>query len=87
MKCSKKIIITGFRVKYVDQREPKPRHIHEEIYTADSDWLDALKLLQLVPVDVIRDRYERIGLKAFSIEQISPRREFSIDLNAIWENV
>ena len=84
MKCTKEITITGFLVKYVDLREPKPRHTYEEIYTVENDWLEALKLLRLVPADVIRDRYEKIGLKAFRVERITPKRTITLDLNAMW---
>lgn len=51
MNCTKKITITGYRVRYADLREPKPRTIREEVYALDKDCMDALALLGLNAAD------------------------------------
>lgn len=84
MKCTKKIIITAYKVQYVDLREEKPRTPREEIYTIDKDWADAMGLLHLDITDAIRTRYERAGYKAFSIEKITPKCEVTLDLNQLY---
>lgn len=84
MKCTKKIVITAYKVKYVDLREEKPRTPREEICTIDKDWADAMGLLHLDITDAIRTRYERAGYKAFSIEKITPKCEVTLDLNQLY---
>ena len=39
--CTKRITITGYLVRYVDLREPKPRNIHEKVYALDKDGTEA----------------------------------------------
>lgn len=85
MKCTKKIIITAYKVQYVDLREEKPRTPREEIYTIDKDFADAMGLLHLNVTETIRTRYERAGYKAFSIEKISPKYEVMLDLNKLYK--
>lgn len=85
MKCTKKIVITAYKVQYVDLREEKPRTPKEEIYTIDKDWADAMGLLHLDITDAIRTRYERAGYKAFSIEQIKPKCVVALDLNKLYQ--
>lgn len=84
MKCTKKIVITAYKVQYVDLREEKPRTPREEIYTIDKDLADAMGLLHLDITDAIRTRYERAGYKAFSIEKITPKCEVTLDLNQLY---
>ena len=86
MKCTKKIVITGYKVQYVDLREEKPRTPKDEIYTVDKDWADAMRLLHLDITDAIRTRYERAGYRAFSIEKITPKCEVTLDLNQLYRN-
>lgn len=87
MKCTKKISITGYRIQYVDLREPKPRTPKEEIYTVDKDWIDAMGLLRLNIPDAIKAKYEKAGFRAFSVVQIKPKRcvTITLDLNEQWE--
>ena len=85
MKCTKKIVITAYKVQYVDLREEKPRTPKEEVYTIDKDWADAMGLLGLDITDAIRTRYERAGYKAFSIEKITPKCEVTLDLNQLYQ--
>lgn len=42
MTCTKLISMTGYLVRYVDLREPKPRTTHEDVYVLDKDALAAL---------------------------------------------
>ena len=85
MKCTKRIVITAYKVQYVDLRERTPRTPSEEIYTIDKDWADAMGLLHLDITDAIRNRYERAGYKAFSIERITPKCEVRLDLNKLYQ--
>lgn len=85
MKCTKKIVITAYKVQYVDLREEKPRTPKEEIYTIDKDWVDAMGLLHLDITDAIRTRYERAGYRAFSVEQIRPKCVVTLDLNQLYQ--
>lgn len=85
MNCTKKITITGYRVRYADLREPKPRTVHEEVYPLDKDALAALNLLGLDVADFITARYERGGYHVASVERISPKRIVSVDLRQLWD--
>ena len=84
MNCTKKITITGYLVKYADLREPKPRTIHEEVYTLDKDGADALGLMGLNVADYITARYERGGYHVTGVERIAPKRVLSLDLCQLW---
>lgn len=86
MNCTKRITLTGYLVKYVVLREPKPRIIHEEIYTMDKDSAEALGLLELNAVDYIAARYQRGGCRVTGIERIEAKRTASMDLRKLWED-
>ena len=85
MNCTKKITITGYRVRYADLREPKPRTIHEEVYTLDKDGVDALNLMGLDVAGFISARYERGGYHVTNVERITPKRVAVLDLRQLWE--
>ena len=85
MKCTKKITLTGYTVKYADLREPKPRTINEEVYTLDKDGVEALSIMGLNVADFITARYERGGYHVISVERISARRTVAVDLHLLWE--
>ena len=68
MKCRKQIVLTGYRVQFVDLREAKPRTPQETIHVVDHQWLDALGLLGQNITGNIRDQYERAGYKVFAVE-------------------
>lgn len=84
MNCTKKITLTGYMVKYADLREPKPRTIHEEVYTLDKDGVDALALMGLNVADFITARYERGGYHVTSVERITPKRVITLNLCQLW---
>lgn len=84
MKCCKEIMLTGYRVQYIDLREPKPRTPREEIHVADNAWIHACGLLGIVPADRIRDWYVTGGYKVISIESIRPKRTILLDLRQLW---
>ena len=86
MKCSKRIVLTGYRVQFVDLREPKPRTPREELYTVDQQWCDAMGLLGLNVLDAIKSRYEHGGYHAYSVEVIKPKRVVEADLRQLWES-
>ena len=85
MKCKKLIVMTGYRVQFVDLREPKPRAPREEIHVADRQWLGAMGLIGHNVADAIRGQYEKNGYKVFSVEPIKPKRVAEIDLCKLWE--
>lgn len=85
MNCTKTIPLTGYLVRYVDLREPKPRTVKEEVYTVDKDSLDALDLLGLNVADFITTRYERSGYHVVSVERIQRKRVAVLDLRRFWD--
>lgn len=87
MKCRKQLALTGYRVQFVDLREPKPRTPQEEIHVSDRQWLDAMGLTGQNVIANIRDRYERAGYKVFAVEPIKPKRVAEIDLCQLWEQL
>lgn len=84
MNCKKELVLTGFKVQFVDLRDSKPRTPQEEIYTVDREFLDALGLLHQEITDTIKGRYEKIGCKVFSVEKIGPKRVVTLDLNRLF---
>ena len=85
MKCRKQLVLTGYRVQFVDLREPKPRTPREQIHVADRQWLDALALTGQTATSSIQDQYERAGYKVLAVEPIKPKRVVEIDLYQLWE--
>lgn len=77
--------MTGYLVRYVDLREPKPRAIHDSVYVAEKDVMEALGLLGLNVADFITNRYERGGYHVIGIEHAKPKRVAEIDLCQLWE--
>ena len=39
MKCRKQLVLTGYRVQFVDLREPKPRTPQEQIINGWTPWV------------------------------------------------
>ena len=85
MTCTKQISMTGYLVRYVDLREPKPRTTHEDVYVLDKDALAALGLMGLNVLDFITARYERGGYHVIGIAPAKPKRVAEIDLRQLWE--
>lgn len=86
MKCRKEIVLTGYRVQYIDLREQKPRTPRETVHVMDRQWLDALGLTGQTAVGNIREQYEQGGYKVFSVEPIKPKRRVELDLCQLWES-
>lgn len=84
MKCTKDIVITAYKVQYVDLREPKPRTPREEIYTIDKDLADAAGLLHMDTREIIKARYENTGYLVFSVEKIKPKCVVTLDLTQLY---
>ena len=84
MKCRKQLVLTGYRVQFVDLREPKPRTPQEEIHVADRQWLDALGVIGKNATGIIREQYAKAGYEVFSVEQIKPKRTLWLDLHQLW---
>lgn len=85
MKRRKEIVLTGYRVQYIDLREPKPRTQKEAIHVMDRQWLEAIGLTGQTPSGNIRYQYESSGYKVISIETIKPKRCIELDLCQLWE--
>ena len=85
MNQTKRITLTGYEVKFIDLREPKPRHICTEVYTLDQAGADALQLLGMNVTDFITARYERGGYHVTSVERIKAKRIAIVDLRQLWE--
>lgn len=85
MECRKQIVLTGYRVQYIDLREPKPRTPREKIHVMDRQWLDALALTGQTASGNIQQQYERAGYKVFAVEPIKPKRVAEVDLCQLWE--
>lgn len=85
MTCTKQISMTGYLVRYVDLREPKPRTIHESVYVMEKYALAALGLLGLNVADFITTRYEHGGYHVIGIEPIKPKRVSEVDLCQLWK--
>lgn len=75
MICRKQLVLTGYRVQYVDLREPKPRTPQELIHVADSQWVYAMGLTGQNILAHIQEQYERVGYKVFSVS-LSSRSEW-----------
>ena len=86
MKCTKNIVLTGYRVQFVDLRDPTPRTPREEIYVVDQRWNDAIGIVGMNTHDVITERYSRGGFHVYSVEQIKPKRVVELDLKQLYEN-
>lgn len=84
MNCTKRITLTGYKVRYADLRELKPRKLREDVYTMDKEMSGALALLGLDVVDMIAARYERGGYHVASVERIPARRLVNLDLSQLW---
>lgn len=87
MKCTKKLVLTGYRVQFVDLREPKPRTLQEQIHVADHQWLDAMGLTGQNVIANIREQYERAGYRVFGVEPVKPKRVAEINLCQLWEQL
>ncbi len=85
MNCTKQISMTGYLVRHVDLREPKPRTVHESVYVMDKDALAALGLLALNVADFITARYQRGGYHVISVERIQQKRTAEINLLKVWQ--
>lgn len=85
MKCTKKIVLTGYNVQFINLQETKPRTVQTELYTVDKDWADAAAMMHLDVKEVIKARYERLGYKVIGVERFTPKRVVTLDLNQLWE--
>ena len=85
MNCTKQISMTGYLVRHVDLREPKPRTVHESVYVMEKDALAALGLMGLNVLDYITTSYERGGYHVIGIAPAKPKRVAEVDLCQLWE--
>lgn len=85
MICRKQLVLTGYRVQYVDLREPKPRTPKEAIHVADGQWLYAMGMTGNNVLGHIQEQYELRGYKVFGVEPIKPKRVVELDLCQLWD--
>lgn len=85
MTCTKEITMTGYRVRYVDLRAPKPRATLESVEILDRDYIDSLARLGMNPADYIEDRFTRGGFHVLTVEKL-PKRRSRVDLIQLWES-
>lgn len=85
MICRKQLVLCGYRVQYIDLREPKPRTPKDAIHVADNQWVYAMGLTGQNILANIQEQYERIGYKVFAVEPIKPKRVVELDLCQLWE--
>lgn len=86
LNCIKQIILTGYRVRYADLRQPKPRPILEAVHVLDREYVDALNLMGINPADFIEERFTRGGYHVLTVERL-PKRRTVVDLLQLWEGV
>lgn len=85
MKCRKEIVLTGYRVQYVDLREPRHlRKVCEEVYPIDKPGLESLNMMGVNVLDFIESRYSRAGYHVVGVERITPKRSATLDLRDLW---
>lgn len=84
MNCIKQITLTGYRVRYADLREPKPRPILEDVCVLDQDYTEALNRLGMNPADSIEQKFTRGGFHVLTVERL-PKRRASVDLLQFWD--
>ncbi len=82
----KQMVLTGYKIQYVDRRDPRPRTVHEEVFVMDCKWIEALNLIHIDIVDYIREKYARNGYAVSTVERINARRRVSVDLQQLWED-
>ena len=70
MTCTEQISMTGYLVRYVDLREPKPRAAHEE------DAMTALGLMGLNVLDFITTVRNATSTATSSPEYTSPAKRY-----------
>ena len=67
MESIKHFSLTGYKVVYVDLREPKPREQHTDTAVYDSEAITAMQALRLDLTEHIKQRYEKGGYCVLSI--------------------
>lgn len=83
MNCIKQIILTGYQVRYVDLRQPKPRTVLEKVQVLDREAVDALNLMGINPADFVEQKFTRGGFHVLTVERL-PKRRPSLDLLQLW---
>lgn len=78
------ITLSGYDVKYVDMREPKPRSVYVETFVLDTDTIAAAGRVGLEIPELIRQRYERGGYHVLTVEKVKGKRQPTLDLQALW---
>lgn len=82
-KSIKKMTLTGYKVEYVDLREPKPRSTHTDTIVYDADGITAAEVLGICLSDRIKDRYAGGGYHVLSITKLQ-RISAEVDLLEVY---
>jgi len=85
MICRKQLVLSGYRVQYIDLREPKPRTPKEGVHVVDNQWLYAMGITGNNILAHIQELYELRGYKVFGVEPIKPKRVVELDLCQLWD--
>lgn len=80
----KSISLTGYRVTFVDLREPKPRDQHTEIIVYDKEMIRAAEVLNLSVIDLIVERFAKGGYVVCSVEK-ETCLQACIDLRKVYD--
>ena len=84
MKSTKRLTLTGYKVEYVDLREPKPRQHHVETVVYDADMIRAGGMLGLNVTDCIEKRFADGGYKVVQIEKAGQKVSAAVDLEYLY---
>ena len=84
MKSTKRLTLTGYKVEYVDLREPKPRQHNVKTVVYDADMIRAVGMLGLNVTDCIEKRFADGGYKVVQIEKAGQKVSAAVDLEYLY---
>lgn len=84
MKFVKTITMTAYEVEYIDQRQPKPRTVHQDTIVLDGGKLSAMERLGLRPAGYLTQQFERSGYTVATIRRGETISAY-VDLAELWE--
>lgn len=70
MEAIKTLTLTGYKIEYVDLREPKPRQHYIETTAYDSDFITSVSTIGADLPDIIRAKYQNRGYHIITIEKL-----------------
>ena len=85
MNFTTELIITGYKVEYVDLREPKPRQHHITIAAYNSDTVSAVNKLGIGMQEYITDHFSKGGYFVLDMEKLHKAVK-TIDLRELYQS-